>query len=88
MPEPGFICPFAIGDINRNSDVTCEGLILIEPRHSNVEDPARLPVVPPKPIFHLEFFLPIKRLRVRVKASLQILRVDTFRPTISQFLFK
>jgi len=77
-------CFLAIGHIDSNSNVTNKGTILIKPRHSHVENPSILPVVPAEPILHPEFLSPIKGLRVGVETLLQMLRVDTFCPAGSK----
>jgi hypothetical protein len=73
---------FELRDVDTNPDVTDKGTILIKPRHSNVENPSILSVMPQSPILHPEFLSPIKGLRVVVEAPLQIFGVNPFCPTV------
>src|SRR5215469_6186638 len=77
----------AIGNINTNPDVTCKRPILIKSWHADVKNPAILSVVMTQPILHFELLSPIKRLRIDVEAPLHVVRVNTFSPTVSEFLF-
>src|SRR5215467_13290666 len=77
----------AVRDINTNPDVTCKQPILIESWYADVKNPAILSVVMTQPILHFELLSPIKRLHVDVKATLQVVCVYTFRPTISKLFF-
>src|SRR6516225_4524842 len=76
----------AVGNINTNPDVTCKRAILIKSWYADVKNPAILSVVMTQPILHFELLSAIKRLRIDVETSLQIIWVDTFRPAVSKLL--
>jgi hypothetical protein len=80
----GFFSDFVFGDVGASADVPCKSSISAESRHTFVTNPTILSVVPSQPILHSELFATIERLRVSVEASLQIVRVDTFHPTVSK----
>src|SRR6516165_7177448 len=76
----------AVGNINTNPDVTRKRPILIKSWYADVKNPAILSVVMTQPILHFELLSPIKRLCIDVEAPLQVVRVNTLRPTVSKLL--
>src|SRR6266849_2032883 len=75
----------ALGNIDTDPDVTDKRAFLIKSGHSNVDNPSIVSVVASKPILHPELFTTIKGLRVRVQASLQIVGMNPFRPSVPEF---
>src|SRR3984957_5078858 len=73
-----------VGEINAGSDITDKRAFLVEPRHSDVENPSIFSVVPPKPVLHSELLTAIKRLCVDVHASPHILGVNSLYPAVSK----
>src|SRR5208282_3583012 len=80
-----FLCPLAFGNIDTDPVVTNKRALLIKSRRPNVENRPIVSVVPSKPKLHSELLTTIKGLRVRVHASLQILGVDPFHPSVPEF---
>src|SRR5215469_2925686 len=78
----------AVANINTNPDITCKRPVLIRSWHADVKNPAILSVVVTQPILHFELLSPVKRLRIDVEAPLQVVRVNSFRPTVSKLLFE
>src|SRR5215469_4091658 len=76
-----------VGDINTNPDITRKRPIPIKSWHPDVKNPAIVPIVITQPILHFELLSTIKKLRIGLEASLQIVWVNAFRPTVSKLLF-
>src|SRR6202007_1925598 len=72
--------------INTRANVTSKRPVRIEPRHANVGNPSKFAVVVSEAILHPECLPAIKGLCVRIQASLQILRIDSLRPAVAEFL--
>src|SRR4051812_3029968 len=86
MPEPRFFGSLALCHVDARSYITRKRTILTVSRYSDIKNPTRFPVMPSQAILHFETFATIKRLCVGFKASLNVILVDTFRPSVSDFL--
>src|SRR5262245_11626497 len=73
------------GNINRRADVTCKGSVRVESWYSQVEDQAIFPVVPSQTVFHSEGLFLIEGSGVGTQAVLYVVRVNSFRPAVSEF---
>src|SRR6266576_480164 len=78
----------AIHNIDSCADITDKRTICIESRHTGVEDPAILPVMPSESIFHPEWLAAIKSLGIGFQALLQIFGLDTICPAVPKFGFE
>src|SRR5580692_1385206 len=79
-----FFRSFALGHVDADTDVTHEGMILVVPGDSNVDDPPVFSVVPTEAILHSELLTTIKGLNIGTHASLQVVRVNSLRPTVAE----
>src|ERR1700751_3761724 len=83
--EERFLGSFAVGDINRRSDIPLESAFSSEPRHADIIDPPILPIMPSEPVFQLKIVPCVKSLRIDFETSFQIFRMDRRSPAVSQF---
>src|SRR5262249_11322231 len=64
------------------------GPVGIEQRRAAVEDPAILAVMPPQPVFHVEFAMIVESLVVNLETTPDVLRVDVFSPSVLRTLYQ
>src|SRR5215471_14841924 len=76
----------AVGDIDTRSYITGKRVILIESRHTNIENPPIFSVEMSKPIFHAELLTSLKSLCVGLNAPFQVLTVHPLGPAVSKLL--
>src|SRR5262249_52780225 len=60
--------------------------VKIEQRRAVIEDPAKLAVMPPQPVFHSEFAMAVEGLVVNLETRPDVLRVDVFGPSVLRAL--
>src|SRR5215472_2994068 len=82
----GLFSLFTLTDVNSRADVARKGSVSVESRHSLIENPAIFCVFSAEPILHPERLPPIERLCIGLKATFQVVSVDSLCPAISQFL--
>src|SRR6516162_6428526 len=83
-----FLDLLAVSDVNGKADITHEFAVRDIPRHAPVENPTVLPIVPARPVLHLEPLPCIKAGVIDLKTVLRILPMHAFRPTVSEFLLQ
>src|SRR5262249_36422837 len=79
---------FVFGNIDARANVTSETAIRSKPRGAGIEYPSIGAIGTSEAVFHAEVLMGLKGRVIRMKAGLQIIWVDTFRPTISLLLLE
>src|SRR5437762_10782449 len=80
-----FLGLLALCHVNARTYVTGKRAFGTKSRYPHIQDPSILSIVPPQPILHFERLTPLEGLVVIVQTQLQIIRVHTLRPSVSQF---
>ena len=75
-------------DVEAGSDEPEKNPIRREPGNTMVLKPTEFPIGPPKAVFHLEFPQRLIRQQVGAHAGFEIIGMDVFRPSVSQFLLQ
>src|SRR5215470_8793220 len=78
----------SFGDVEGRSDIASKTAVRVESRQAGVKDPPVLSIMTPQPVLHLKRLPPVEGQTVSVHAALQIVRVDSFCPSIPEFCFK
>ena len=76
-----------ISNIDTGTDISQKIPVLAKARHSAVRDEAIFTIMASEAIFHRKWLPCIKRCDVRLETILEVIGVDSFRPTTPEFLF-
>ena len=71
------LCALELRHIDDRADIAGERAARIEAGHADVEDRAILAVVPAQAVLHRKFPARIERIVVRLKAQVEVLRMDS-----------
>src|SRR3954451_4094009 len=78
-----FLGQLAIRYVDARSYVARKRAIRIKPRHTDIEEPSVVSIVPPQTILHLESLVAVEGPLIGIEARLEILRVHHLCPTVA-----
>src|SRR5581483_5422706 len=83
----GVLGQLSVDDVQTRSDVASKTAVLIESRHTDVEDPAVLSIITSHAILHRKRLPLIEGRQICFQAAFYIIGVDSFCPAVFQLSF-